>query len=232
LATTPETNEAFLREVDENLRRDQAQQFAKRYGSWIVGAMLLFLAAVGGWLYWQDRQAKATAADSEALSSAMNDIAAGKSATVGPRLDKLTASPSEGIATEARLTQAAVAIENGNRASAIALYKSIAEDNGLAQPFRDIATVRGTALEFDTLKPEQVIARLENLSKPGSPWFGSAGELTAMAMLKQGRKAEAGRLFASIAADPKVPDTIRSRAVQIAGTLGVDATASLPGISR
>jgi hypothetical protein len=232
LATTPETNEAFLREVDESLRRDQAQQFARRYGSWIVGAMLLFLAAIGGWLYWQDRQAKATAADSEALSSAMNDIAAGKDSTVGPRLDKLANSPSEGIATEARLTQAAVAIENGNRASAIALYKSIAEDNGLAQPFRDIATVRGTALEFDTLKPEQVIARLENLSKPGSPWFGSAGELTAMAMLKQGRKAEAGRLFASIAADPKVPDTIRSRAVQIAGTLGVDATASLPGISR
>jgi hypothetical protein len=232
LATTPETNEAFLREVDESLRRDQAQQFARRYGSWIVGAMLLFLAAIGGWLYWQDRQAKATAADSEALSSAMNDIAAGKDSTVGRRLDKLANSPSEGIATEARLTQAAVAIENGNRASAIALYKSIAEDNGLAQPFRDIATVRGTALEFDTLKPEQVIARLENLSKPGSPWFGSAGELTAMAMLKQGRKAEAGRLFASIAADPKVPDTIRSRAVQIAGTLGVDATASLPGISR
>jgi hypothetical protein len=232
LATTPETNEAFLREVDENLRRDQAQQFAKRYGSWIVGAMLLFLAAVGGWLYWQDRQAKATAADSEALSSAMNDIAAGKSATVGQRLDKLTASPSEGIATESRLTQAAVAIESGNRASAVALYKSVAEDSGLAQPFRDIATVRGVALEFDSLKPEQVIARLETLSKPGNPWFGSAGELTAMAMLKQGRQAEAGRLFATIAADKKVPETIRSRAVQIAGTLGVDATASLPGMTR
>ena len=53
-----------------------------------------------------------------------------------------------------------------------------------------------------------------------------------MAMLKQGRKAEAGRLFAAIAADNDVPDTIRSRAVQIAGTLGVDATASLPGLTR
>ena len=89
-----------------------------------------------------------------------------------------------------------------------------------------------TALEFDTMKPEQVIARLEPLAKPGNPWFGSAGEMTAMAMLKQGRKAEAGRLFAAIAADKPVPVTIRSRAVQIAGTLGVDATASLPASSR
>ena len=37
---------------------------------------------------------------------------------------------------------------------------------------------------------------------------------------------------AAIAADNQVPDTIRSRAVQIAGTLGVDATASLPTVAR
>jgi hypothetical protein len=53
-----------------------------------------------------------------------------------------------------------------------------------------------------------------------------------MAMLKQGRKAEAGRLFAAIAADKQVPESIRSRAVQIAGTLGIDATASLPAAAR
>jgi hypothetical protein len=73
---------------------------------------------------------------------------------------------------------------------------------------------------------------MEAMAKPGNPWFGSAGELTAMAMLKQGRKSEAGRMFAAMAADKQVPDTIRSRAVQIAGTLGVDATASLPAVAR
>lgn len=232
MATTPDTSEAFLREVDENLRRDQAQLFAKRYGTWIVGAMLLFLAAVGGWLYWQDRQAKAASADSEALSSAMNDIASKQNANVGPKLDTLAKSSSEGIATESKLTRAAVALDNNDRATAIVLYRSIAGDHGLSQPFRDLATLRLAALEFDSLKPEEAIARLEPLAKPGNPWFGSAGELTAMAMLKQGRKAEAGRLFGSIAADHQVPESIRSRAVQIAGTLGVDATASLPDLPK
>lgn len=233
LALTPDSSsEAFLREVDEEVRRDQAQAFAKRYGTMLAGAALLFLAAVGGWLYWQDRQSKVAAADSETLSSAMADIEAKRTATVGPTLDKLTNSPSEGIATEARLAQASVALAGGNRASAIALYRSVADDKGLAKPFRDLATVRLVSLEFDSIKPEAVIAQLEPLAKPGEPWFGSAGELTAMAMLKQGRKGEAGRLFAAIAADQQVPDTIRSRAVQIAGTLGVDATASIPTIAR
>ena len=233
LALSPDSSsEAFLREVDEDLRRDQAQAFAKRYASIIAGAVLLFLAGIGGWLYWQDRQSKIAGADSETLTAAMDDIVGKRITNVGPSLDKLTNSPSEGIATEAKLAQASVALAGGNRASAIAIYRSVADDSGLAQPFRDLANLRLVTLEFDSIKPEAVIARLEPLAKPGTPWFGSAGELTAMAMLKQGRKAEAGRLFAAIAADNDVPDTIRSRAVQIAGTLGVDATASLPGITR
>lgn len=237
LALSPDsskTDDAFIREVDEDLRRDQAQAFAKRYGSIIVGAVLLFLAAVGGWLYWQDRQSKVAAADSETLTSALETLDGGPSAypAAAPTLEKLTESPSEGIATEARLAQAAVALGSGNRTSAITIYRSIADDKGLAAPFRDLAAIRLTTLEFDTIKPEEVIARLEPLAKPGNPWFGSAGELTAMAMLKLNRKGDAGRLFAAIAADKQVPQSIRSRAVQIAGTLGVDATAALPGVTR
>ena len=233
LALPPDSSsEAFLREVDEEVRRDRTQAFAKRYGTMIAGGVLLFLAAVGGFLYWQDRQSKIAAADSETLSSVLTDIEANRTATVGPTLDKLTDSPSEGIAAEARLAQASVALAAGNRASALAIYRSIAGDSGLAAPFRDLASLRLVTLEFDSIKPEAAIERLEPLAKPGNPWFGSAGELTAMAMLKQGRKAEAGRLFAAIAADAQVPGTIRSRAVQIAGTLGVDATASIPNISR
>ena len=233
MATTPDdTSEAFLREVDENLRRDQAQAMARRFGPLVIGGVLLLLAAIGGWMYWQDRQAKAAAVDSETLSSAMNDIAANKDAAAGPKLVQLVNSPSSGIAVEAKLTQAAQAIKSNQRATAIAIYRGIAADKSAAQPFRDVSTLRLTAMEFDAIKPEEVISRLKPLAKPGNAWFGSAGELTAMAMIKLGRKAEAGRMFAAIAADKTVPETIRSRAVPMAGTLGVDATASLPALSR
>jgi hypothetical protein len=47
--------------------------------------------------------------------------------------------------------------------------------------------------------------------------------MTAMALIKQGKKQEAGRLFAAIAKDKTVPDESRARAVQIAASLGVDA---------
>jgi hypothetical protein len=232
LALPTDPAESFVREVDENLRRDQARDFLKKYGPWIVGAILLFLAAVAGWLYWQDRQLKQAELETERLNTVMTQLGAGQVAQSSQQLAALEKSNAEGVSAAARLTKAAVALEKADRKAAIDQYRAVMDDRGLAQPYRDLATIRLTALEFDQMKPEDVIARLKPLAEAGNPWFGSAGEMTAMAMLKQGRKSEAGRLFAAIAADKQVPNSIRSRAVQIAGTLGVDATASLPAVAR
>ena len=232
MAVPTDSGETFLREVDENLRRDQLQGFARKYGGWLIGALVLFLAAVGGWLYWQDQQKSAAAEDSEQLARIYTDIGTGKVATAPPRLDKLATDGKGAIRASALFTRAAVAIEQNDRPLAIAKFREIAADEGLAAPYRDLGLIRLTAMEFDAIKPDQVISRMEPLAKPGGPWFGSAGELTAMALIKQGKKTEAGRLFAAIAADRQVPESMRARAVQIAGTLGVDASASLPGIAQ
>jgi hypothetical protein len=56
----------------------------------------------------------------------------------------------------------------------------------------------------------------------GNPWFGSAGELVGAAYLQMNKPDLAAPLFRQIAADETVPETIRQRAVQITGTMGVD----------
>jgi hypothetical protein len=232
VALPPDPAESFVREVDENLRRDQAQDFLKKNGPWIVGLILLLLAAAAGWLYWQDRRQKQAEADTERLNTVMSQVGSGQVAGTEPQLAALAKAEADGISAAARLTRAALALQKSDRKAAIDDYRAVMDEAGLAQPYRDLASVRLTALEFDTMKPDDVVARLKPLAVAGNPWFGSAGEMTAMALLKQGKKDEAGRLFAAIAADNNVPDTIRSRAVQIAGTLGVDATASLPAPAR
>ena len=232
MALPTDSNDTFLKEVDENLRRDRMTDFFKSYGKWLAVAVVLFLAAVGGWIYWEERQNRASSDQSEQLHALLTDLSAGKTQTVPQRVAELEKSHSDVVRASATLTDAAVALEKNNRSAAIAKYRELASDEGLAQPFRDVATVRMTALEFDSLKPEEVIARLQPLAKAGNPWFGSAGEMTALALMKQNKNAEAGRMFAAIAADTQVPNSIRSRAVQVAGTLGVDASASLPAMQQ
>jgi len=229
LAVTPDApDEAFLREVDDDLRRDRMEQFMKRYGAWLVVAVILFLVAVAGYLYWQKKQQQKASAQSEELMAIYNDIGAGKTDAAKKKLQPLENASSDLVRSLALLTEAAIALDANDRDTALAKYKTISADNDLPDPYRDLALVRATSLEFDKLKPEEVISRMEPLTKPGNPWFGSAGELTAMAYIKQGHNDQAGRLFAAIAADKQVPETMRNRAVQIAGTLGVDASAEQP----
>ena len=223
-----ETNESFIREVDENLRRSQAESFFRRYGLWLIGGALLILLAAGGLLYWRHQQAELARQHSETMTQVMIDIGAGRTGTVAARLDEIAESGNDSYRATALLTQAAVALQTGDRTKAAQAYRTVREDEDLPQEFRNTALVRGTAVEFDSLQPEEVVNRLQELAKPGSAWFGTAGELTAMAMMKQNRNAEAGRLFAAIANDQTVPGSIRGRAQQIAGTLGADASAA-PG---
>lgn len=221
MASTPPTNEAFLREVDEELRRDELKSLWQRFGWWAVAGLILILAAWGGWLYWQDRQAKAAGREGEQLSQALEELQAGNPAAAETKLEALVASKQAGYRASAKMTQAGLAMEKGDLAGAARLFGEVAADTGIAQPWRDLALVRQTAAEFDTMKPEAVVARLKPLAAKGSPWFGSAGELVAAAYLKMGKPELAGKIFADIGKDESVPETIRSRAVQMAGSLGV-----------
>lgn len=218
-----------MREVDENLRRDRARDFAKQYGGWIIAGVVLFLIASGGFIYWQSYSQQHYERQVEQIAQVFKDIGSGDTSSAPKQLDDLSRSGSKGVRATALFTRAAVAIQQNDVKLAISKYREIAADSSLPQPYRDIALIRQTALEFDSLTPDQVVDRLKPLTKPGNPWFGSAGEMTAMAMLKAGKKNEAAQLFSAIAKDKSVPDTIRDRAVQVAGTLGVDASAALRG---
>jgi hypothetical protein len=219
----PADNETFYREVDEELRRDQMRTYWERYGKLAIVGVVLLLAAIGGIIWWNNQQSVKAAERSEKLIAAFDDIAARRKAAAVPKLDELAKNGGEGHRSAALLTKAALAIEGNDLKGAAALYRQIAEDESLPQQYRDLGTVRMTAVEFDTLQPQAVVDRLKPLAVPGGPWFGSAGEMVAVSYMKLNRPQEAARIFAAMAKDKKLPDTLRSRATQMAGSLGVDA---------
>jgi hypothetical protein len=223
LASTPPTHEAFIREVDEELRRDELQSLWQRYGRLAIALIVLILAAWGGWLYWQDREKKAAGVEGEQLSQALDDLQAGNADAALAKLAPLAQSKHVGYRASAKMAEAGVALGTNDFAGAAKTYGEVATDTSVPQPWRDLALIRQTAAEFDTIKPELVVARLRPLAAKGNPWFGSAGEMVAAAYLKMGKAELAGKMFADIGKDENVPETIRSRAVQMAGSLGVDA---------
>ena len=106
---------------------------------------------------------------------------------------------------------------------AAAAYANIAANDQNPEVFRDLAIIKQTMAEMDDLDPKIVIERLKPYAKPGNSWFGSAGEMTAISYMKQGKENLAGPIFAQIAADENLPQSLRARGTQMAGALGIDA---------
>lgn len=220
------TDEAFLREVDEEYRRDQMLSIWQRYGRVIIGAIVVALLALAGWLYYQNHTAGVAGKRGEEYDAALQLLQQNQPGQALPALDKVAQGRSDGYAALSRISEGNVMLDRNDAKGAAAKFAAVANDQSVGQPYRDLALVRQTAAEFDTLKPEVVIQRLGTLANPDSPWFGTAGEMVAAAYLKAGNRAAAGKLFAQIAqGGESVPESIRQRAVQLAGTLGVDATA-------
>ncbi|WP_448657351.1 tetratricopeptide repeat protein [Sphingomonas sp. CJ99] len=223
MALTPQNNDAFLREVDEELRREQANALFRRWGLLILAVVLLAVAAFGGWLWWQSHQKAQAAEQGAALTKALDSLAQNKQEEAARPLATLAGSDIEGIRFAALFTEADVMLAKNDLKGAAAKFAAVASDTSQPAAVRELALLRQTLAEYDQLTPQQVIDRMKPMAVKDSAYYGTAGELTAMAMLASKREAEAGRLFGELAKAEQVPETIRARAVQMAGLLGVDA---------
>jgi len=225
---TPEQKKAaqddvLMREIDDAVRQDQYSEFLARYGKPLLAALIVFIVGLGLYLlWWQPRQQGAMEQRSETIVSALDQLQAGNLDTASSTLAELADGDSDSAAIAA-LLQAGIALQRDRPDEAVEIYARLAADEGISSEIRDLATIREVAATFDTREPAEVIARLQPLAVPGNPYFGSAGELVALAYLEQGKRTEAGTLFGEIAKNEEVPESLRFRARQMAGLLGVDA---------
>lgn len=228
MALKPNDGETFLKEVDEELRREQINTFFTRYGWWLIGGVVLILVAVGGFLWWKSRQAEAGQGAAENLLVVAEQVERNQMAPAKSGIDALAQSDIEGYRAAALFARATSQAQGGDSRAAIATLRQIGDDQSLDQVYRDAALVRRTQLEFDGLQPQEVIRRLNGMATGGGAWAGAAGELVGVAHLKMNRPDLAGPIFVRIARDSNAPATLRQRASLMAGSLGFDPDPNAP----
>ena len=222
---------ALLREVDDAVRQGDMESFMARFGKPLAIGVVALLLAFGGYLYWQHQQELALERDGEVIVTALDQVQAGNLGEADEQLAGLAGSDNA-AAAQARLLRAGLAAEQGNADEAATLFAAVADDGDAPQALRDLARIREVSTRYDSMEPAQVISMLQPLAAPGRPFFASAGELVAHAYLKQGNRDEAGALFAQIARDENTPESARTRMLNMAGILGVDAVDDVQELLR
>lgn len=209
-------------EVEEDLRAERARRLMRRFGGPALGAVLLLVAGVAGWqgwLWWENRQATAAAAAYMDIHREAEREGADLAA-LGERFAELGRSAPAGYQALARLRAAALKAETGDREAALALWDQVASDGGADPLYRDLAALLWTMHGLETEDPARLAARVEPLTRPGSPWRASAQEASALIALRQGQTEEARRTLAALAEDPTAPQGVRERAGRLVAGIG------------
>lgn len=203
--------DTLMREVDEEVRREQIQKLWEQYGTYIVAGVALFVAGVGGYQWWQGRQISAVEAAGQRFEQALNLIETGKDAEAKAQLAAIAATRQAGYAELAQLSLAGAAVKAGKLDEALAAFEAVAKsaDDTL---IKDFARLQVASLKIETADWTEMQNRLNDLIGEKNPWRFLAREALGLSAMRTGKLAEARQTLAPLSADPRAPAAVRERA--------------------
>ncbi len=209
----------IFREVDEEVRKDQALAFWRRHKGVVSGLIaIVLIAAIGfhGWRYYQRQQ---SIDGSNAYAAALASLSEGNQEAAHAQLADIGDPGSGGYALLAGFQRANLLLEAGDRAGAIALWDEIATASRAGSAFQGMATLLSVMHQLEEGDPDALRGRLAPLTGGGQAYRATALELQAVLALRQGQRGEARNLYQQLADDLEAPRGLRARAAEMAAAL-------------
>jgi hypothetical protein len=216
----------IFHEVDEEVRRDKAAEFWKKYQKLILAGAALIVLAAAGFRYWQYERERAQQAAGGQFQQALAALEGGKLDEAKAGFDTIAAKGPSGYRALAQMA-AAGARAQSDPPGAAAGYDAVAGDAAIDPLLRDAARLRAALIRADIPGEEQKgEAELTALSAEGAPFRRLA--LLDLAALALGRKDydDAAKQLDLVLGDPEVSPDERQMAERWLGLVASNRSAA------
>lgn len=220
-----EKSDTFLREVDDELRREQLRHLWDKYGLFLVGGVVALLAGVWGYTYMQGRRAAAAELHGAQFETAMRLVRDGKPDEAVPAFTELAKTAAPGYQGLAQLRVAGIHAKAGRITEAVATFDAVAKEASVDQIVREFAGVQAANLLLATADYAEIERRLAPLTADKAPWRAAARETLGLAAFKAGKLDEARKHFELLLVDRNAPPGLNER-VQLMLAVITDADAA------
>jgi hypothetical protein len=208
--------EGILREIDEELRKEQFAKLWMRYGKIFIGVAIVIVSSVASYKAWQSYDVTNRGQQGERFAAIIRLIGEGNGEVPLDALTSFQADASHGYQMLAAFQAAALMAAGGDGQDAAAAYDKLANDNSLDIIYRDLAILLGTIQRMNSgSDTASLTAALAPLAADNNPWRYSARELIAVLAEQSGDTAKARRLFIALTDDATTPQGIRLRAKEL-----------------
>ncbi len=206
------SDDSFFREVNEEIRQENARALWDRYGAYVIGLALLIVLATAsfvGWEYWREQRSGSAG---DAYVAALELAGADKNDEALAALKQIEDTGHGSYPALARMRSAGVLADKGDAAGAVAGFDAVSADSSVDPALRDIARLRAAYLLVDSGSYGDVQQRAGLLAADTNPLRNPAREALGLAAWKDSKGDEANKLFEQIVADPTSSADLRRRA--------------------
>ncbi len=206
----------IFREVDEEVRRSQAEQWWSRYSGIVLLACAVLVLGVAGYRFFEWQREKVASENGAKFEDALTLIQTGKS-TEGEAAIAKIAGEGTGIYKAIAQFRSAADLAKKDAAGAIKAFDALAADTTLDAGLRDVARLRAGSIAVDALPFPEAERRMAPLLGSGNVWRHPANELLAASALKAGELEKARQYLDTIIIDRDAPAPIKARAEILIG---------------
>lgn len=205
-------------EVEEEVRAERLRRLLSRYAGLILAGILVIVAAVAGWRFYEAYQVRQDAKAASLYLTAMSQVQApgeaGKQARIAGQTELvlLARNAPAGYRALARLQAASLLVRDGKTPEALNIYNALATDGSADPLLRDLASLLWVEHQIDNGDPQLLESRLKPLATPGSPWRPLAERELALLDLRQNRQDAARARLQALGADQGAPSGLRESA--------------------
>ncbi len=220
-------NDSLLREVEEELRREQMHKIWQRYNGLILGAAALIVLAVAGYKYLETRRISSAESGGAEFAAAENLSDDKKKDEAEKAFKAIADSGPAGYAALAKLHLAGAQVKDGKIVDAVATYDSLAKQAGADDLLKSFAQLQAASLRMADADYAEIQNRLTPLAGDDAPFGKSARELLGIAAYKAKKYDEARKYLEPLLTDPNASDAIQDRVkIIMAGIAAAEVAAN------
>lgn len=217
--------DSFLREVDEEVRREQVTRMFDTYGIVIAVAVIAMFIGTGVYLWMKSSRITDQERAGARFEAAASLATEGKSDEALKAFADIAKSAPTGYQSLARLRIAGADANAGRVAEALAAYEALSADSASDQILRDFAALQAAMLRLDQADWTEMQNRLTPLTEDLRPWHAPAREALGLAAFKAGKFDEATKLYEQILGDRATTSGLSRRAQEMLAVLADAASA-------
>lgn len=203
--------DAFIEEVNEDLKNDQLKQIWDKYGLHIIiiiAAILVAAVSFESIKAWRIRHHQE---NSNVYAYAASLSEQGKIEESNNVLKTIAENNSGIYADAARMQLAKNYAESGKTEEAKKVLEEITEDGGANPQVKNVAIIKLAAMQVETVSYDDLSKMLEPVLQ-NKNWSGMGKSLLALSALHEKDYDKARRLYGEIAADAGAPDSLKAEA--------------------